>query len=117
MTMAAALAWAAAGGAQAADAQRGRQLFAACQACHTVDGENGVGPTLKGVVGRRAGTVEDFRYSPAMRRSTVVWNAATLERFMADPQQVVRGNRMPFEGVADETDRADITAFLEQDAK
>lgn len=114
MTMTAALLLAAAGWAQAADANRGRELFALCQACHTVDAENGVGPSLKGVVGRQAGGLSDFRYSPAMRRAGVTWDAANLERFMADPQEVVRGNRMPFDGVPSAQDRADIVAYLEQ---
>jgi cytochrome c len=105
------------GTAQAGDAARGRELYAQCQACHSLDGENGVGPTLKGVVGRRAGSVAEFRYSPAMRRASVVWDAASLDGFMADPQAVVRGNRMPFGGVEEARDRADILAWLEEAAK
>ena len=108
---------AASGGAQAADAARGRELYAQCQACHSLDGENGVGPTLQGVMGRRAGTVAEFRYSPAMRRASVVWDAASLDGFMADPQAVVRGNRMPFGGVEEARDRADILAWLQEAAK
>ncbi|MGG5811947.1 c-type cytochrome [Falsiroseomonas sp. CW058] len=111
-TMAAALLCAAAGAAQAGDAARGRELYAQCQACHSLDGENGVGPTLKGVLGRRAGGLAEFRYSPAMRRAAVVWDPGSLERFMEDPQAVVRGNRMPFGGVEDARDRADIAAYL-----
>jgi cytochrome c len=112
VTMAAALLCAAAGMAQAGDVARGQELFALCQACHTMDGENGVGPTLKGVVGRRAGALGEFRYSPAMRRASVVWDRASLESFMEDPQAVVRGNRMPFGGVEEARDRADIAAYL-----
>ena len=117
LTIAAALLVAAAGTAQAADAKRGEELFAICQACHTVNGENGVGPTLQGVLGRRAGALGEFRYSPAMRRSTLVWDTASLDRFMADPQEVIRGNRMPFDGVQDARDRADINAYLDQSTR
>jgi cytochrome c len=115
--MAAALLGAAAampGAAAAADPARGQQLYAICQACHSMDGENGVGPTLQGVVGRRAGSLAEFRYSPAMRRAQVVWDAESLDRFMADPQAVIRGTRMPFDGVQEAQDRADITAYLAQ---
>jgi cytochrome c len=117
VTMAAALLCAAAGTAMAGDAARGRDLYAQCQACHSLDGENGVGPTLKGVIGRRSGGLADFRYSPAMRRAGVVWDEGSLERFMADPQSVVRGNRMPFSGIEEDRDRADIAAFLAEAGK
>ncbi|MGG5822949.1 c-type cytochrome [Falsiroseomonas sp. HW251] len=103
--------------AEAADPARGQELFALCQACHTLNGENGTGPTLKGVVGRQAGAVAGFRYSPAMRRANLVWDDANLERFLADPQDVIRGNRMPFDGVPSAQDRADIVAYLDQAAK
>jgi cytochrome c len=103
-----------AGGAHAADPVRGQELYALCQACHTLNGEHGLGPSLQGIIGRRAGAVEGFRYSPAMRRSEVVWNATTLDRFMEDSQAVVRGNRMPFDAIADARDRADIVAYLER---
>lgn len=105
------------GTAQAGDAARGRELYAQCQACHSLDGENGVGPTLKGVMGRRAGAIAEFRYSPAMRRASVVWDAGSLDGFLADPQAVVRGNRMPFGGVEEARDRADILAWLAEAAK
>jgi len=69
------------------------------------------------VLGRRAGAVAEFGYSPAMRRASVIWDDATLDRFMADPQAVIRGNRMPFDGMASAEDRADIVAYLERAAK
>jgi cytochrome c2 len=98
--------------APAADRQRGQALFGECVSCHSLEGENGVGPTLKGVIGRRSGSLSDFRYSPAMRRAGLVWDAATLERFLEDPQALVRGNRMPFAGFEEPSDRADVAAFL-----
>jgi cytochrome c len=112
VTIAAAALLAAAGAARAADPARGQELYAQCIACHSLDGENGVGPTLQGVIGRRAGALAEFRYSPAMRRAAVVWDVTNLDRFMADPQTVVRGNRMPFSGIEEASDRADIAAFI-----
>ena len=103
---------AAAATAEAADRTRGQELYAQCAACHSLDGENGVGPTLQGVIGRRAGSIAEFRYSPAMRRASLVWDAAKLERFLEDPQTVVRGNRMPFSAIEAAQDRADIAAYL-----
>jgi cytochrome c2 len=110
--IAAALLLAAAGPARAADPARGGEFFALCQACHSLGEEHGVGPSLRGVVGRAAGALPDFRYSPAMRRVSLVWTIETLDRFMADPQAVIRGNRMPFDGITDPTIRADLAAFL-----
>lgn len=108
---------AAAGPARAADPVRGGEFFALCVACHSLqEGEHGVGPSLRGVIGRTAGTQPEFRYSPAMRRSGVVWSVETVDRFMADPQALVRGNRMPFDGIGDPTIRADLAAFLAGEA-
>ena len=89
-------------GAQQGDAKRGEKVFENCRACHAADGQaNEVGPALRGVVGRKAGERDDFRYSPALKRSGIVWNAKTLDAFIADPQQAVPGNRMPFSGLPD----------------
>ena len=94
------------------DAARGETAFGACQACHSVgDEENELGPHLKGVAGRRAGT-GDYAYSPAMKASGLTWDDATLDRFLAAPQAVVPGTVMAFPGEADAKVRADIIAFL-----
>lgn len=89
-----------------------RTPFAACAVCHSIDGSLGTGPTLKGVVGRQSGTVPGFRYSRAMKSAGVTWDAATLDRYLADPQSVVPGNVMPFSGVQDSGERAKIIAYL-----
>jgi cytochrome c len=105
-------------GAQQGDAKRGEKVFENCRACHAADGQaNEVGPALRGVVGRKAGERDDFRYSPALKRSGIVWNAKTLDAFIADPQQVVPGNRMPFSGLPDAKERADLIAYLTQALK
>jgi cytochrome c len=97
------------------DARRGEAAFADCAACHaTTAGEAGVGPNLHGLFERKAGTLADFRYSPAMKRSGLVWTAQTLDTFLADPQKAVPANRMPYAGMADAGDRADLIAYLQQ---
>jgi cytochrome c len=95
------------------DAARGEARFQDCAACHRLDaGANNVGPSLHGIFTRKAGEFADFRYSPAMKRSGIVWTPQTLEQFIADPQAMVPGNRMPFAGITDASDRADLIAYL-----
>ena len=101
--------------AQQGDAKRGQKVFENCRACHAADGAaNEVGPGLRGVIGRKAGAREDFRYSPAMKRSSITWTAQSLDAFLSDPQKVVPANRMPFDGVPNARDRADLIAYLLQ---
>jgi cytochrome c len=116
----AALALAAAGGAARADgdAARGEQRFVECATCHMLQqGANNVGPSLYGLLGRKAGEIADFRYSPAMKKSGITWTAQTLDAFIADPQKEVPGNRMPFAGMPDPGDRADLIAYLMKASK
>jgi cytochrome c2 len=110
---------AAAGTAHAGgDAARGEQKFEDCVACHLKDRTAaGLGPTLYGVLGRKAGDGSDFRYSPAMRRSGITWTAQALDTFVADPQAMVPANRMPYGGMPDAGDRADLIAYLEKTFK
>ena len=98
--------------AQAQDATAGKAAFAQCSACHTLDGSNGVGPSLKGVAGRKAGSLPGFRFSRGMKSAGFNWDDKTLAAYLADPQKTVPGNVMPFSGVADEKQRADLVAFL-----
>ena len=102
-----------AGGATlAADAEHGKQLFVACAACHN-EKADGIGPSLKGVYGRKSAVLEDFRYSNPMKRANLVWNAENLRAYLIDPQAKVKGNRMPFGGVANPQEADDLVAFLE----
>jgi cytochrome c len=107
------------GVAQAAgDAARGEAKFQECAACHKLEaGVNNVGPSLHGIIGRKAGAVADFRYSPAMKRSGITWTPETLDKFIADPQAMVPANRMPYAGLADPAARADLIAFLQKSAQ
>lgn len=108
---AALLAVAAAGTASAADAAHGMQLFATCAACHS-DRPDAIGPSLKGVYGRKSGSLPDFHYSNAMKRANLTWDEANLRDYIKDPQAKVKGNRMPFEGLDDRKDVDDVIAYL-----
>jgi len=110
--MALASAWIMAAAAVAQDAGSESAVFSACAACHSVDGSNGTGPSLKGVFGRTSGTVPGFRYSRAMKSAAITWDEASLDRYLANPQEVVPGNIMPFSGVAEAPARAEIIAYL-----
>ena len=100
------------------DAARGETKFQDCAACHKLEaGANNVGPSLHGVFTRKAGELADFRYSPAIKRSGITWTPETLDKFIADPQAVVPGNRMPYAGMASANDRADLIAYLQKAAK
>jgi cytochrome c2 len=114
--IAAATIMAAAGAARAdGDPARGEKRFEDCVACHTTErGVNSVGPSLYGVFERKAGEVSDFRYSPALKRSGITWTVQALDAFIADPQKAVPANRMPYAGMPDAADRADLVAYLQK---
>jgi cytochrome c len=101
--------------AQAANVAHGKALFQAqCAACHSVSpGQNGIGPSLAGVYGAKAAATPGFQFSPALKKSGIVWNASTLDKFLANPQADVPGTKMPYMGMANATDRADVVAYLQ----
>jgi cytochrome c len=100
------------------DATRGEARFQECAACHRLEaGVNEVGPSLHGIFSRKAGELQDFRYSPAMKRSGVIWTAQTLDKYLADPQAFVPANRMPYAGMSNAGDRADLIAYLQKATK
>jgi cytochrome c len=95
----------------AGDAARGQQLYESrCVGCHSIE-ENRAGPAHKGVVGRKAGSAKGFDYSPALKSSNVIWNEKTLERWLANPEATIPGNKMGF-SVPAAKDRADIIEYL-----
>jgi cytochrome c len=97
------------------DAQRGEARFQECAACHKLGaGANEVGPSLHGIFSRKAGELSDFRYSPAMKRSGVGWTPETLDKYIADPQAFIPANRMPYAGMSNASDRADLIAYLQK---
>lgn len=87
------------------------KTWATCAACHA-DGGAAIGPSLKGVLGRKAGSVPGFSYSRAMKSAGITWDEARLADFLADPQKAVPGNRMPFAGVADAAERGEVVRYL-----
>jgi Cu(I)-responsive transcriptional regulator len=98
------------------DPERGARAFRACAACHSLaPGQHRTGPSLAGIVGRKAATAEGFRrYSPALKAADVIWNEPTLDAWIADPQALIPGNRMIFDGLADAQARTDLIAYLAQ---
>ena len=100
-------------GAQA-DPPDGQQIFKAqCAVCHSVQpGQTVVGPSLAGVVGRTAGSMESFRYSPGMRKSGIVWTEEEIGTFIESPRKLVPGTNMAFPGERDAAKRAAIVKYL-----
>ncbi len=106
-------------GSQAAladgDTAKGEKLYKKCKACHSLEaGKKKVGPSLAGLFGRTAGTVEGFKYSAAMKDSGIVWDEETLDSFLAKPKEVVPKTRMAFPGLKKEQDRMDMIAYLKE---
>ncbi|HEX4234027.1 MAG TPA: cytochrome c family protein [Caldimonas sp.] len=94
------------------DASRGKTLYQACAACHSID-ENDVGPKHRGIVGRPAASIADYDYSPALKRSGITWDEATLDRWLVNPSALVPGTKMFFR-IDDAQARADLIAYLKQ---
>ena len=100
--------------AMAADVEAGKVAFKKCALCHTTEpGKNKIGPSLFGVVGRKAGSLDNFSYSEAMKHFDHTWDAETLDTYLADPRAVVPGTKMIFPGIKDKTERDDVIAYLE----
>lgn len=101
--------------AHAQDAAAGERVFKTqCSACHTVvPGKNLVGPSLHGVVGRTSGQGVGFRYSEANKKAALTFDAATLDRYLTNPKEVIPGTTMIYAGVKDETQRKNLIAYLE----
>ncbi len=99
----------------AGNVAHGEELYRDCGACHSIE-KNGVGPSHKGVVGRAAGAVSGYEYSPELKNSKLVWTEENLDKWLAGPEKLVPGTKMFYE-VDDPKDRADIIAFLREKAK
>jgi cytochrome c len=97
--------------ARAADVEHGKTLYTACAACHT-EKPDALGPSLKGVFGRKSATLEDYRYSNPMKRANLVWDELNLRDYIVDPQAKIKGNRMPFGGLREAKDADDVVAYL-----
>jgi cytochrome c len=97
----------------AGDPAAGEALYSRCLGCHAIE-YNRTGPKHCGLIGRRAGSVPGYEYSPALKKSGIVWNEKTLDRFLADPLKAVPGTTMTYAGVPDAKERASLIAYLEQ---
>ena len=97
----------------AGDAALGEKSFIKCKACHDVtQGVNKVGPTLKGIVGRAAGTVEGYKYSDANKNSGLTWDEATLSEYLKNPKAKIPGTKMAFAGIKDQAEIDNLIAYL-----
>jgi nitrite reductase (NO-forming) len=95
------------------DATAGRQVYKKCQACHSLEpGKNTLGPSLAGIVGKKSGEVPNYNYSAEMKAANIVWDAATLDAYLLDPQKVIPKNKMPFPGLKTANERKDVIAYL-----
>ncbi len=104
------------GATAAADAASGQTLYKTmCVACHSID-YNGVGPAHKGLFGKKAGSRADYVYSPAVKASSIVWANKTLDKWLANPEKLIPGQKMGFM-VPLAKDRADLIAYLQKEAK
>ena len=98
------------------DATNGKQLYSSrCIACHSID-ENLAGPAHRGVYGRKAGSVTGFDYSPALKKSKVIWNEKTLDKWLTNPEKLIPGQKMGY-SVSDSRDRKDLIAYLKSQTK
>jgi cytochrome c len=99
----------------AGDAAAGKVLFTQkCGICHSVEqGKNKIGPSLYGVVGRKAGSLDGYNYSEAMKNANRTWDDATLDTYLANPREVLPGVKMIFKGLPDESDRQNVIAYLD----
>ena len=108
--------------AQEGDAKAGKKVYKKCRACHVADKEkNKLGPHLVGIVGRKAGIIEKFKYSKALlkkaKEEELVWTPENLDKYLEAPKKFIKRGRMAFAGLRDPRDRADIIAYLATNTK
>lgn len=95
------------------DIKKGKKVFKKCAACHTVkDGKHKLGPSLFGIFGRTAGTVEGVKYSDAMIASGIVWDQANMREFLTKPKDYIKGTSMAFGGIKKEQQMDDLIAYM-----
>ena len=107
---------------QAGDAEKGAKIYRKCVSCHMIgDGaKNRVGPQLNGIIGREIGAIADYKYSKAMVQyaaTAKIWSEENLAAYLESPRKLVKGGLMAFAGLRKEKDRADVIAYLKENAK
>ena len=104
------------GEVRAQDAVAGEKVFAVCKACHQIgeNAKNVVGPTLNGLIGRKAGSVPGYSYSVANKDSGITWDESTFREYIKDPKVKIPGTKMIYAGLKDEKRTTDLIAFLKQ---
>ena len=99
--------------AYAADSVKGQKVFKKCVACHSLqEGKNKMGPTLYNLLGRKAGSVEGYKYSKAMKNSGVVWDEESLDKFLTKPRKFIPKTKMSFRGIKKKSLRDDLISFF-----
>ncbi|MDQ7019017.1 MAG: cytochrome c family protein [Robiginitomaculum sp.] len=98
----------------APDLVNGQRQFSKCKVCHTIikGGRHKVGPNLYGILGKPAASSEGFRYSSALKKADIVWDKATLDKWIQSPRNTVPGTSMSFIGIRDEKSRRDLLAYI-----
>ena len=106
----------ASGMAQAQDLAAGEQSFRKCLPCHSVgeDARHKIGPLLNGLDGRKSGTIEGYNYSEANKKAEIVWGEASFKDYIQAPMARMPGTKMAFAGIKNETEIANLWAYLKQ---
>ena len=101
--------------ANAADPVNGKKVFKKCAACHSLqEGKNKIGPSLHNLLDRKAGSVEGYKYSKAMKNSDVVWDEESLDKFLIKPRKFIKRTKMSFLGIKKKSLRDDLISFFKQ---
>ena len=102
--------------ANTADTVKGKKVFKKCVACHSLqEGKNKIGPSLYNLLGRKAGSVDGYKYSKAMKNSDVVWDEESLDKFLTKPRKFIKKTKMSFRGIKKKSLRDDIISYLKND--
>ena len=101
--------------ANTADPVKGKKVFKKCVACHSLEeGKNKMGPPLNNLLGRKAGSVDGYKYSKAMKNSGVVWDEKSLDKFLTKPRKFIKRTKMSFWGIKKKSLRDDLISFFKQ---
>ena len=101
--------------ANSADPVNGKKVFRKCSACHSLqEGKNKIGPSLYNLLGRKAGSVDGYKYSKAMKNSDVVWDEESLDKFLTKPRKFIPKTKMSFRGIKKKSLRDALISFFKQ---